>query len=63
MAVFNLVKVFSATTSEKRSSLGDRVAEWLESRPDVNVVDVATVQSSDARFHCLTITLFCSQET
>lgn len=57
-ARFNGVKVFSATMAQERESLGDRITEWLRSRPDIEVVDTVVTQSSDEAFHCLAITIF-----
>ena len=37
--------------------LGERVTEWLRNHPELEVVDKRVLQSSDAEFHCLTITL------
>lgn len=55
---FDGVKVFSATKARDRESLGDRVTEWLDSNPGVNVVNTVVTQSSDKEFHCLSITVF-----
>ncbi|MBI5479670.1 MAG: hypothetical protein HY906_12475 [Deltaproteobacteria bacterium] len=55
---FNGVKVFSATMAQERENLGDRITEWLRTRPQVEVVDTVVTQSSDEAFHCLAITLF-----
>lgn len=52
------VQVFSATRSEERAMLGERVTGWIRSHPDHEIVDKIVTQSSDASFHCLTITLF-----
>jgi hypothetical protein len=51
------VKVFSATKAYDRANLGDVVTSWLRDNPAVHVVDKIVTQSSDMRFHCLTITL------
>ena len=32
---FNGVKVFSATMAQERENLGDRITEWLRTRPHV----------------------------
>ena len=56
--MYNAVKVFSATLARQRESLGERVTEWIQRHPDVEVVDKIVTQSSDSEFHCLTITLF-----
>lgn len=55
---FDMVKVFSATKSRERDSLGDRVTEWLDDNPEMSAVGTVVTQSSDSAFHCLTITLF-----
>jgi hypothetical protein len=60
---FNGVKVFAATLAAHRAALGDTVMLWLTARPRVEVVDVVVRQSSDDRFHCLTIVLFYSEQT
>ena len=62
MARFNGVKVFSATMAQERELLGERITEWLRTRPNVRVVDTIVTQSSDEAFHCLAITLFYWEE-
>ena len=52
------VKVFSATKAKDRELLGENVTRWLVENPHFQVVDKTVTQSSDAEFHCLTITLF-----
>ena len=52
------VKVFSATKSRDRESLGEKVTEWIRQHPLLEVVDKELRQSSDSEFHCLSITLF-----
>jgi hypothetical protein len=59
---FNGVKVFSATMAQERENLGDRITEWLRTRPHVQVVDTIVTQSSDEAFHCLAITVFYWEE-
>ena len=59
---FNGVKVFSATMAQERENLGDRITEWLRTRPQVQVVDTVVTQSSDEAFHCLAITVFYWEE-
>ncbi len=56
--VYNAVKVFSATLAKKREALGERVTEWIQQNPQAEIVDKIVTQSSDAEFHCLSITLF-----
>jgi hypothetical protein len=55
---FNGVKVFTATMAMRRERLGDDATEWLANNLSVTVVDIIVSQSSDAGFHCLTITVF-----
>ena len=55
---FDGVKVFAATLHEQRKALGDGVIGWLAARPGVEVVDLLVRQSSDDRFHCMSIVLF-----
>jgi hypothetical protein len=52
------VKVFSATKFAERDLLGDRVTHWLREHPDLEIVDMVVTQSSDAEFHCVTISVF-----
>ena len=54
------VKVFTATKARDREALGDLVTQWLRDNPQARIVDKIVTQSSDAEFHCLTITLFFS---
>jgi hypothetical protein len=55
---FNGVKIFSATMFSQRQQLGDGVTQWLSKRPELAVVDIVVTQSSDAAFHCVTISVF-----
>lgn len=55
---YSFVKVFSATKSKARSSLGDRITEWIRANNNFRVIDVIVTQSSDRRYHCLSIVLF-----
>ena len=57
-SAFNGVKVFSATMFADRARLGDAVTLWLAERPQLDIVDIVVTQSSDAAFHCLTISVF-----
>jgi hypothetical protein len=58
---FNGVKVFAATMFRDREQLGDRVTHWLREHPEFEMVDMIVTQSSDAEFHCITITVFYSE--
>jgi hypothetical protein len=55
---FTGVKVFSATKAKEREALGDFVTMWLRNNPNLEITAKTVTQSSDAEFHCLTITLF-----
>jgi hypothetical protein len=57
------VKVFSATKARDREALGENVTRWLVEHPQLQIVDKTVTQSSDAEFHCLTITLFYDAPT
>jgi hypothetical protein len=51
------VKVFTATKARDREALGDAVTRWLQDNPNIRIIERTVTQSSDAQFHCLTITL------
>jgi hypothetical protein len=55
----DLAKVFSVTTSRDREALGERVTNWMSANHAVRVAQAIVAQSSDHRFHCLTLVLFC----
>ena len=55
---FDGVEVFSATMARDRDKLGEKVTDWLKKNSDIQIVDKVVTQSSDAEFHCITITLF-----
>jgi hypothetical protein len=55
----DLVKVFSVTRSRDREAVGERIRNWMRANDAVRVTQAIVVQSSDNRFHCLTIVLFC----
>lgn len=58
MAAFNGVKIFSATMFADRGQLGDRITAWIASGPPRKLTDIVVTQSSDAAFHCVTISIF-----
>jgi hypothetical protein len=62
MSMWDSVKVFSATVLRQRATLGEQVTEWLEANPKVEVIDSVVTQSSDAAYHCLTITVFYREQ-
>jgi hypothetical protein len=59
---FNGVKIFSATMAQEREHLGEKVTDWIRTRPDVAIVNTIVTQSSDEAFHCIAITLFYKEE-
>lgn len=52
------MKVFSATTVRNRERLGEDVTAWLLAHPECIPVNTEVRQSSDSRFHCLSILVF-----
>ena len=52
------VKVFSATMLAQRAVLGETVTQWIAARPELEILEALVKQSSDSRFHCLSIILF-----
>ena len=55
----NLIKVFSVTKARDREELGQRVTAWIEAHPNVQIVRTVVAQTSDDRFHCLSMILLC----
>lgn len=55
---FTGCKVFSATKSQDREALGEKVTAWLHANPRVEIVNTVVTQSSDQSYHCVAITLF-----
>jgi hypothetical protein len=60
---FTGVKVFSATGSDERCELGDKVTAWLAASAHLRIVDAVVLQSSDDSHHCLSVTLFYVDES
>jgi len=58
-AQINVVKVFSVTKARERDELGARVSAWIQANPGVQIVRTVVAQTSDARFHCLSMILLC----
>jgi len=56
--MFTGVKVFTATKARDRDELGNVITKWIAENPGVRIVDKVVTQSSDAEFHCLSITIF-----
>lgn len=48
----------SATMAGARATLGDTITQWIAANPRCKLVEFAITQSSDSRFHCVTIVLF-----
>ena len=58
-ALFDGIKVFSATKQKDRDELGETATRWLnDNKARVEIVDKTVTQSSDNEYHCLTITVF-----
>lgn len=55
---FDGVKVFSATTAQRRAGLGEAATDWLAANPQVEAVGATLVQSSDEAHHCITLVVF-----
>jgi hypothetical protein len=55
---FDSVKVFSATMFADRAKLGERVTDWIQANPACELTEIVVTQSSDASFHCITISVF-----
>ena len=58
MTSFTGVKVFSTTLARDREVMGGNVGRWLAEHPELEVVAREVRQSSDSRFHCLSIVVF-----
>jgi hypothetical protein len=55
---FDGVKVFAATLVAHRAQLGEQVTEWIQSNPSCELTEIVVTQSSDASFHCISISVF-----
>lgn len=55
---FDSVKVFSATMVRDRAQLGELVTAWLGENHEIDLVEIVVKQSSDARFHCVSVVVF-----
>jgi hypothetical protein len=58
MTAFDGVQVSSATMIRDREVRGDRVTSWLAAHATRQLVDLVVTQSSDAAYHCITVTVF-----
>jgi hypothetical protein len=57
------VKVFSVTKARDREVIGDQVTGWITANPEVRVVKTVVSLTSDAKFHCFSVVLFCATVT
>jgi folate-dependent tRNA-U54 methylase TrmFO/GidA len=58
MASFTGVKVFSTTLARDREGMGEAIGRWIAEHPELEIVDKEIAQSSDSRFHCVSVVLF-----
>ncbi len=58
MTSFTGVKVFTTTLARDREVMGETVTRWLAEHPELEPVDRDVRQSSDQRFHCLSILVY-----
>ena len=59
-ARYSLVKVFSVTKARQREEIGESVTAWIAANPALRVVNTVVALTSDAKFHCFSIILFCT---
>jgi hypothetical protein len=59
-ARITLVKVFSVTKAREREAIGENVTAWISAHPEARIVKTVVALSSDERFHCFSIVLFCA---
>lgn len=59
-ARINLVKVFSVTKAKEREVIGEHVTAWIAANPALRIVKTVVALTSDEKFHCFSIVLFCS---
>jgi hypothetical protein len=55
---FEGAAIFAETMRLGREGLGERITRWLADHREREPVEAVVLQSSDQRFHCLTIVLF-----
>jgi len=55
---FNGVKVFAATMFNERQLLGEKVTAWIADNPRNELTEIYVTQSSDAAYHCISLTVF-----
>jgi hypothetical protein len=58
-ARINLVKVFTATKTKDRESIGETVTQWIATNPNAHILKTFVTLTSDDRFHCISIVLVC----
>ena len=59
-APISVVKVFSVTKARQREEIGETVTAWIAANPGLRVVNTVVALTSDAKFHCFSIILFCT---
>ena len=59
-APIHVVKVFSVTKARQREEIGESVTAWIAANPELRVVNTVVALTSDAKFHCFSIVLFCA---
>jgi folate-dependent tRNA-U54 methylase TrmFO/GidA len=58
MESFTGCKVFTTTLARDREAMSDKITQWLQAHPDLEIVDKTVTLSSDRQFHCLSIVFF-----
>lgn len=61
IAGYSIVKTFVATRHEARERLGETLTEWLAQHPQLTLVAVEVLQSSDSTHHCLSAVVFLKE--
>lgn len=56
----SVFKVFSATRAQEREHLGDRASAWLAANPNLEILNAVVAQSSDSKFHCVSLVFICA---
>jgi hypothetical protein len=59
-APISLVKVFSVTKVRDREAIGELVTAWIAANPAIQIVKTVVALTSDDKFHCFSIVLFCA---
>jgi hypothetical protein len=56
--LFDGIQVFTATTAQRRTDLGEAATNWLRAHPDLVPFKVTVTQSSDNSHHCISLVLY-----